>query len=160
MRRLPVPVLLLVTLGFGSALAGQADQQIDRLLERETPPAGVVFEVVSGNGEALQGALPWIQDRTAQLRNRFPALPVAVVSHGREQFALLSEHRTEQSSVHGLVQQLVTQQEVPVHVCGTHAGWYDKQVEDFPDYVNVAASGPAQIRDYQQLGYELIVVGR
>ena len=30
--------------------------------------------------------------------------------------------------------------------------------EDFPGYVDVAPSGPAQIRSYRELGYELLIV--
>jgi hypothetical protein len=45
-----------------------------------------------------------------------------------------------------------------VHVCETHAGWYGVTAEDFPDYVNVAPTGPGQISLYLELGYELIVI--
>jgi hypothetical protein len=45
-----------------------------------------------------------------------------------------------------------------VHVCGTHAGWYGVTPEDFPDYVDVTTAGPAQINDYEAMGYELIVL--
>ena len=45
-----------------------------------------------------------------------------------------------------------------VHVCGTHAGWFDVLPEDFPDYVDVAAAGPAQVNDYRALDYVLIVL--
>ena len=48
--------------------------------------------------------------------------------------------------------------DITVHVCGTHASWRGKVDEDFPDYVDVAVSGPAQINDYQALGYELVVL--
>ena len=48
--------------------------------------------------------------------------------------------------------------DVPVHVCETHAGWYGVTAEDFPDYVNVAPTGPGQVRLYEELGYDLIVV--
>jgi predicted ATPase len=30
--------------------------------------------------------------------------------------------------------------------------------EDFPDYINVSAAGPIQINDYEELGYELVVL--
>jgi hypothetical protein len=45
-----------------------------------------------------------------------------------------------------------------VHVCETHAGWYGVTAEDFPDYVDVAPTGPGQINLYQELGYDLIVI--
>ena len=54
--------------------------------------------------------------------------------------------------------QLVTDRDVDIHVCGTHAGWFDVLPEDFPDYVDVSATGPAQVNDYRALDYVLIVL--
>jgi intracellular sulfur oxidation DsrE/DsrF family protein len=48
---------------------------------------------------------------------------------------------------------------VPLHVCETHANWYGVTAEDFPDYVNVAPSGPAQLAAYREMGYDLILIG-
>jgi hypothetical protein len=48
--------------------------------------------------------------------------------------------------------------DVPVHVCETHAGWYGVTAEDFPDYVNVAPTGPGQIQLYEALGFYLVVI--
>jgi intracellular sulfur oxidation DsrE/DsrF family protein len=90
-----------------------------------------------------------------QLRKKFPELPVAIVTHGKEQFALTTKNAD--SKTHSLVKDLVSDQ-IEVHVCGTHASWYNVMPEDFPDYVNVSATGPAQINDYEELGYELIVL--
>ena len=92
-----------------------------------------------------------------RIRNRFPDTEFAVVSHGREEFALQSQYQGEYAEVHEAVQALVAS-EVPVHVCETHAGWYGVTAEDFPDYVNVAPTGPGQVRLYQELGYELVIV--
>ncbi len=50
------------------------------------------------------------------------------------------------------------EQEVEVHICGTHAGWFNSDESDFPDYVDVAPVGPTQIGQYQELGYHLIRV--
>jgi hypothetical protein len=47
---------------------------------------------------------------------------------------------------------------VPVHVCGTYAGWRGLTEEDFPEHINVSASGPAQINDYKSVGYLPIVI--
>jgi sulfur relay (sulfurtransferase) complex TusBCD TusD component (DsrE family) len=60
--------------------------------------------------------------------------------------------------MHQAVQQLVREEGVPVHVCGTHAEWRGVTAEQFPEYVDVAAAGPAQINDYRALGYALVVV--
>ena len=51
-----------------------------------------------------------------------------------------------------------TGSDIPVYVCGTYAGWRGLSDEDFPDYVNVAAAGPAQINDFVALGYSRVLV--
>ncbi len=81
----------------------------------------------------------------------------AAVSHGREEFALQAQYQQSLPVIHQQVQSLVAD-EVPVHVCETHAGWYGVVAEDFPDYVNVAPTGPGQINLYIEMGYELIVM--
>ena len=149
-----IPLLLLM---FQSIAAASSLEQVEGLLQSESPPEGVVFEIIE-ESDGLRWAIPQVVRYSEQLRQRFPDLSIAVVSHGAEQFALQSEARDDFSEVHTLVQQLGQQQDIPVHVCGTHAGWYGVKPEDFPDYVDVAPTGPAQIRAYEELGYELIVI--
>jgi len=128
------------------------------LLGRKEAPAGVVFEIVSDEYGLLGKLLPSVKQNIDKLRERFPGLPVAIVTHGSEQFDLMTENRNTASKTHNLVEALVAQDEIEVHVCGTHAEWYGKTPEDFPDYVDVSAAGPAQINDYIALGYEVIVL--
>ena len=130
---------------------------VEELLAREEAPDGVIFEIVDADEDALRERLPAVREAIERLRQRFPQTKFAVVSHGREQFALQSIYLDEQAEIHAQVRSLVDDT-VPVHVCGTHAGWYEVGVEDFPEYVDVAPSGPAQIALYRELGYELIVV--
>ena len=133
-----------------------ADAQVDRLLEANEEPVGVVFEIVEGDEDALRWALPEVAGLSTQLRKRFPELPIAVVTHGREQFGLLANAAEGAlAPVHDKAQQLRTNG-IDLHVCGVHAGWDGYTPEDFPAYVDVSASGPAQIRDYQNLGFALI----
>ncbi|MDH3219331.1 MAG: DsrE family protein [Gammaproteobacteria bacterium] len=134
-----------------------ANEDVDKLLVRSEAPHGIVFEIVEGDRGALEKLLPEVRSAIAAIRVRFPQTEFAVVSHGREEFALQTKYRAEHAAVHRQVQSLVAD-EVPVHVCETHAGWYGVSAEDFPDYVNVAPTGPGQIRLYQDLGYELIVI--
>ncbi|MCU7811034.1 MAG: hypothetical protein KZQ77_07325, partial [Candidatus Thiodiazotropha sp. (ex Notomyrtea botanica)] len=63
-----------------------ADAEVDRLLEADEEPVGVVFEILEDDDDALGWALPKVARLSAQLRKRFPELPIAVVTHGREQF--------------------------------------------------------------------------
>lgn len=129
---------------------------VDDLLAADEAPAGVVFEIVEGDSEALTWAIPLAKKLTAQLRDRFPGLAVAVVSHGYEQFLLQTENRNAYAAVHDEVLNLASKSDVPVHICATHASWYDVTPDDFPDYIDSAPSGPAQISAYEALGYQLI----
>lgn len=130
------------------------------VLAAEQPPPGVVFEIVDRNEAALKQALPWVAKAAGQLRERFPQLPMAVVSHGREMFALKESARSENADVHDLAQRLGQEQGIPIHVCETHAGWRGLVPEDFPKYIDVAPAGPVQIRNYLDLGYVLVKAPR
>ncbi|MCP4764665.1 MAG: DsrE family protein [Gammaproteobacteria bacterium] len=147
-------VLLLVLLGIDSA---RANDDVDALLARSEPPHGVVFEIVEADESALDELLPKLRVAITRIRAAFPQTEFAVVSHGREEFALQTRYQDENAQIHQQVQALVAE-DVPVHVCETHAGWYGVSAEDFPDYVDVAPTGPGQVSLYQELGYDLIVI--
>lgn len=148
-------VLLVLTVSISNTAVIASDkQQIQSILNMSTPADGVVFEILA-NKDGLQWAIPRIQQYTRQLRQKFPALAIAVVSHGREQFALQTDQQQGNRKVHNQVKSLLNDQ-VQLHVCGTYAEWRGVTPEDFPDYVDVAAEGPAQIRAYIELGYLLV----
>lgn len=134
-----------------------ANADVDHLLAQSSSPEGVVFEIVEADEDALDQLLPKLRQAIKRIRARFPQTEFAVVSHGREEFALQTQNQSEYAGVHRQVQALVAD-DVPVHVCETHAGWYGVTAEDFPDYVNVSPTGPGQIRLYEELGYDLIVI--
>jgi intracellular sulfur oxidation DsrE/DsrF family protein len=145
---------LIVMLSMPGAVFAQP--QIERLLDQTSEPAGVVFEVLEEDEDALNWALPLIQQLAERLRARFPELPITVVTHGREQFGLLTiESEGPLAAIHNEARNLAASQ-VNLHVCGVHAGWDGHTPEDFPDYVDVAASGPALINDYRALGCEVV----
>jgi intracellular sulfur oxidation DsrE/DsrF family protein len=152
--------LLGIVLILGSYRLLAADVELDEILQRNEAPEGVVFEIVSGDSDHLRWAIPTVQQYIRQLRQRFPELPVAVVSHGQEQFALTRDKQQQYDKVHRGIQSLVKDSNVPVHVCGTYAEWHNVAESEFPDYVDVAAAGPAQINDYRQLGYLLVTIER
>lgn len=132
--------------------------KIDIIIAREQAPAGVVFEIVSDEDDLLGELLPSVKADIKKLRQRFPDLPIAIVSHGKEQFALTNKNRSTQQPAHDMVKELVKTDDVDVHVCGTHAGWYGVSAKAFPEYVDVTAAGPAQIDDYEAIGYEVIIL--
>ena len=152
----PSIYLLLAFLGFYCA-AAFADE-IDDLLKQEQAPNGVVFEIVSDEDDLLERMLPVVRGHINRLRARFPGLDIAIVSHGKEQFALTSSSTKDEQATHSLVKDLVQKDEIAFHVCGTHAGWYGVTPEEFPKYVDVSTAAPAQINDYEQIGYEVIVL--
>lgn len=160
MRRVAM-TLVTTALAWGTlASAAGNDEEMARLLALDAAPSGVVFEIVSSRSDTLTWAVPAVRRYAEQLRVRFPGVPLAVVTHGREQFALMREKRGEYSAVHDEVRLLREQVHVPLHVCGTFAEMNDVAAEDFPEYVDVAAAGPAQIADYQKLGYTHIKLRR
>jgi len=138
--------------------AADANEQIEEILSFKEAPAGVVFEIVTGESNSLEWALPETQNYIKELRARFPKLDIAIVTHGNEQFALQKSKQEKFNKVHSLTQQLTQKDNVPLHVCGTYAGWRGVSEEAFPDYVDVAAAGPATINDYIALGYTLIKI--
>ncbi len=146
--------LLLLLGANGPALA---NEDVERLLAQSEPPDGVIFEIVEANKYALVDLLPEVRQAIEKIRTRFPDTEFAVVSHGREEFALQTRYQDEYAQIHQQVRSLVDG-DVPVHVCATHASWYGVTPEDFPEYVDVSPSGPVQIRLYEDLGYELIVI--
>ena len=158
-KLIKITALIISGLFFTQAvLATNANEQVEEILSLKEAPAGIVFEIVTGESNSLEWTLPEAQNYIKELRARFPKLDVAIVTHGNEQFALKSNNNKKYKKVHSLTQQLVQSDNVPLHVCGTYAGWKGVSEEEFPDYVDVAAAGPATINDYVALGYTLIKI--
>ena len=150
--------MTLLTALAGFQVSVIAADAVEALLAADEAPAGVVFEIVSGDADTLGKLLPGVHDDIERLRARFPGLPIAVVSHGEELFALTTENRANEPELHAIAEEMVTGKDVDLHVCGTYAGWFGVDPGAFPDYVDVAATGPAQINDYRALDYVLITL--
>jgi intracellular sulfur oxidation DsrE/DsrF family protein len=153
-RPLTSVVVLTVSFIFGSF--AQADE-VARFLQMSPLPHGVVFEIVESDEDRLSLLLPKVKEAIRMIKATHAETEFAVVSHGREEFALQSKNQQKYAEIHQSVKSLVAA-DVPVHVCETHASWYGVSAEDFPDYVNVAPTGPGQINLYLELGYHLIVI--
>ena len=157
-------ILILIGLLAGSALttlapgalAAAPEGAVERVLALKAPP-GVVFEVVEWDESALNTIVPQITGYAERLRARFPELPVAVVTHGSEQFSLMTSNQDNYSELHSQVRALTGEGNVDVHVCGNHASWRNKGTEDFPDYVDVASSAASKMSEYRALGYVVII---
>lgn len=159
-------ILVMLSLVFtGQALATVSDfrlhPDVDRLLMQMTPPHGVVLEVESMSRTAMEDYAGIIQTQVNALKQRYPDLDVVIVSHGRELVEFAKPKPDESASL--LLQQFETMssvQGVTVHVCGVVAGWEGKTDQDFAGFIDVSASGEAQINDYRALGYDIIIIER
>lgn len=149
-------LLLVFSLPAGAAAA--ASPMLDVLLAGSERPAGVVFEIVDRDPQALEVALPWVRQAAERIEARFPGVPMALVSHRQEMFALQDKDKTRNAALHQQVQSLKRDSNLSVHVCETHAGWKGVAPEAFPSYIDVAPSGPAQINNYIALDYQRVVV--
>jgi intracellular sulfur oxidation DsrE/DsrF family protein len=149
---------ILINIFLISQAVASNQEQVDWILKEKNPPFGVVFEIVEGSESDLQWAIAEVKKYSDQLRKRFPDIGIAVVSHGSEQFGLMKSETENLKEVHSTVKSLVQDDSIPVHVCGTHASWYGKSEKDFPDYVAVSPAGPTEIANYEDMGYEKIVL--
>jgi intracellular sulfur oxidation DsrE/DsrF family protein len=131
--------------------------QVDAIVAGNEAPEGVVFEIIDRDWEYLDRAMPEIQELVSKLRERFPSIDIAVVSHGFEQFGLTTPQLNANEPLKKSVQSLVDS-DIPVHVCGTFADWQGVDQSSFHKLVDVSPAGPAQINDYISLGYVKVVV--
>ena len=160
LKRLSTAWIGLAAIAALAGPAGAATLTLDALLARSAAPPGVVFEIVDRDPGALEVALPWVKQAAQRLKARHPGLPMALVTHGNEMFALQSGKRAGNEAIHQIAESLSRDDGIPVHVCETYAGRRGLAAEDFPDYVDVAPEGPAQIRNYEALDYVRLVVPR
>ncbi len=149
--------IVLSLLLFFSPLFADDKEEIADILTQAKAPDGVVFELIGSDGEYLTDALERVQVYKEQLQKKFPKLDIAVVSHGSEQFSLTSDNAKKFKKAHSSVKRLVASN-VPVYICETHASWRDVSAEDYPDYITPTPQGPTQIRQYQDLGYVLVII--
>ena len=140
------------------ALASPHDDQVNAIIKKGEAPEGVVIEIVTGDPEGLRWALPETKKMIEKLRAKYPDIDIAVVAHGREQFALQKKHKQRFKKVHSLTESLVKDSGVNLHVCGTYAEWHNVEANEFAEYADVAAAGPAQINDYIKLGFTKILI--
>jgi len=152
-------ILWLIILVTGSPAFAREQGQMAFLLQAGSPPQGVVFEIVDHDEHSLAWALPRVREHIARLHQRFPQLPIAIVSHGNEQFGLLKKNRSHLIDIHSIGQQLNNEQ-VTIHVCSTHAKLAGFSASDFPDYVELSMQGPARIAQYLRAGYVLVNIER
>lgn len=152
--------LLGITLAFaGTGVDEQAypeADEIQRLLTAATPPAGVLFNVLEYDEDALEWIVPRIEHYVSLLRNRYADLSIVIVSHGDEIFALREQERWLYRDVHQRVQRLVEELDIPFHVCGAYARANGIDEGEFPQYIDVVPLATTQIQDYRELGFKVV----
>jgi intracellular sulfur oxidation DsrE/DsrF family protein len=119
-------------------------------------PAGMAFLVREHSEDAYDWILPRLERYIALLREHWSDLPVAVVSHGEEIFALLKERQPANAGYGEQIDRLVTLQGVTFQVCGAFAALSGFEASDFIDPVEVVDSAPYQIMDYRTMGYRVL----
>jgi hypothetical protein len=150
-------ILLVITLSV-SHFVSAANNDLNSIYARQQAPVGVVFEIVDWEDDYLERAIPWVNEQIIALREKFPDLDIAVVSHGSEQFALLKDADAAYPQIHYNVQRLISDHDIKLELCLGHAGMRGFAKSDFPEYVDIEASGPSQIAAYEALGYDKVVV--
>lgn len=139
-------------------VAANDKQEIDKILALEKAPVGVLFELIGReNGKYLPESLEKVESYKVQLRKKFQDIKVAVVTHGAEQFELTNENAVKQSKTHDIVKR-ITAENVPVHVCSTHASWRGMTENDFPGYVLAESGAGSQMQEYQDQGYIRVAI--
>ncbi len=131
--------------------------EVDVLIAADAEPDGVVFEIVTWEDNTWDWAAPMLSALTWQLRNKFPGLDIALVSHGNELFDL-ALNQENQSKVAMQTLQSLSDDNVDIHVCGNFAQYKHLGVNDFLPFVDVSPSGPSQINDYVRLGFTRILL--
>jgi len=139
-------------------MANYTHPSVNRLIQANNEPVGVVFELIESDKRTWTWAAPMIKDLKDQLKAKYPDIEIAVVSHGREQFQLTKKRAKRQKAAISILEDLVRKEDVGLHVCGTHSSWYDIPTSSYIDIVDVAVSGPAKINDYINLDYQLIIL--
>ena len=157
LKRLKTIFLSFLLTLFSLPALASSQEDVEKILAMPAPPFGVVFEIAGKDKKALSWAIPEVNGYVEKLRSRFPDIGIAVVTHGNEQFALMTKQRSSNQAVHDGVAALV-KNKVQVHVCGSNAANHGVKPEDFPDYVDVSSAGPVEIRNYQSMDYLLVRV--
>lgn len=137
-------------------MANYTHSIVDRLIQTNNDLEGVVFELIESDKDTWKWAAPMIKDLRIQLKEKYPNIEIAVVSHGQEQFQLLKKRVDRQKETISILENLVQRKDVDLHVCGAHSSWFSIPADDYIDIVDVVDSGPAKINDYINLGYQLI----
>lgn len=83
------------------------EEGLQKILSSSQVPTGVVFEVASGDEEGMKWVIPMVKSYSRQLREKFPGIKLALVSHGEEQFQFTRSNIQRFANAHKQVKRLV-----------------------------------------------------
>ena len=129
--------------------------EVKAMLDNPEPPEGVVFDIETLDENALKELAPYVREQIKLVKQKYPDVDIAVVSHGAEEFALQKGAAKENADLHSMFSQL-SGEDISIHVCGAVGGLKKLTKEDFPEFVSYSESGLAQINDYKALDYTVI----
>lgn len=136
----------------------EASAQIQKIISDGEEPLGIVFEIETLDPFALQKITLYVVKQVKRIKQVYPDVDIAVISHGVEEYALTTKASSEYATTQRLLNEMVIQQEVSLHVCGAVAGLKGLEQEDFPNFISYSASGLAQLNDYKALDYTVVVI--
>ena len=128
---------------------------INQLISANIEPEGVVFELAAYESNAWNWASPKVDQLSKQLKDKYPNVDIAIISHGNEQFQLTSKNLAKNQYPVSLLDNLA-KNGADIHVCGVNSSWNNVSHDSYIDIVQVAVSGPAKVNDYIKLGYQHI----
>ncbi|UQB41441.1 DsrE family protein [Thiomicrospira microaerophila] len=162
LKRIVIACLMVFSFNISASVSSMSlHPMVESLVSNQIEPNGVVLEIESLSASAMTGYADFVQMQVDALRQAFANLDIVIVSHGRELAEFAKPQQDEPTS--SLLQQFETMtssQGVTVHVCAVVAGWSGIAEQDFAQFIDVSASGEAQINDYRALGYEIIIIER
>jgi hypothetical protein len=145
--------------GLGLDAFSDASSMNDIMKMTETP-VGVVFDVYSSDDATLQWALPEIQQHVKDLRDKFPGIRLAIVSHGLEELSLMKQYDQDYPDVHVAGKELTKAGDIPLHVDGQFAIAHGVAANQFLEFVTVSDSGQQQVETYKNEGYLRVLIAK
>ena len=130
---------------------------VQALIVADLDPDGVVFEIITWKDNSWDWAAPMLQTATRQLRDKYPGIEIALVSHGNELFDLALENNHRLNPAMQTLQSL-SEEQVDFYVSGDYAKYKHLGTKDFLPFVDVSPSGSAQLQDFINLGFSHIVL--
>jgi intracellular sulfur oxidation DsrE/DsrF family protein len=128
------------------------------LLNAEESSPGVLLHTREHDEDAYIWVAPRLEYYVTLLRERYPEIPLVVISHGDEMTSLTVDNKMNYPGIHQVIRRLVNEYQVEFQVCASFATYSDIDVSDFPDYIQVIPSAPAAFTDYRALGFDLIEI--